>query len=149
MKTSEMIRAIADALANDAAIKSWCNQYYSQNQTVFVGLDMENPPKSESLPYLVIVNASEDPNPEYRSWEIAIGMCIAESEIDTQQNGVTVQNGFLKIEDLRDLVNDCFRGLRDFEIEMNAETYRESIFPLFACVLTASVKWMRSRRKYN
>ncbi|MDY0242574.1 MAG: hypothetical protein RBR34_10385, partial [Rhodospirillaceae bacterium] len=59
LTTSELIEKIRDAVANSQEISAWCVSKYGKTPTVFVGIDIENPPAETDYPVIVIEGVAE------------------------------------------------------------------------------------------
>lgn len=54
MNLYTLIGTLRDAIHDDADLQSWCTTNYGQNQKVYVGVDMRNPPQDDSYPIITL-----------------------------------------------------------------------------------------------
>ena len=49
-----ILREIASGIANDAAIKAWCQEHYEDDVHVQIGIDQKRPPSPQDVPFVAI-----------------------------------------------------------------------------------------------
>ncbi len=105
MNINTLTGIIKTAIADSAAITTWCTTNYSQDITIYVNLDLTDPPKESNCPYVVIYplgkQVGEMMSPKRHNYEVIA--CIYDATSTTTGN-VTEYAGVTNIESLRKLI---------------------------------------------
>jgi hypothetical protein len=113
MTTTEILTTIQEALAEDAAIESWCQGYFARSVTVLLGVDIQDLPGVDKCPALVIVGATQqrgDLQPK-ETWTVALSALIFNDAIQVVGNRETY-TGMLQAEELRLLAENAIYRAR-------------------------------------
>jgi len=111
MNINTLTAALKTAIADDAAITSWCTTNYSQDITIYINLDLTDPPQETNCPYVVIYpigkQVGEMTSPKRHNFELIA--CIYDATSTTTDN-VVEYAGVENIESLRKLIETAVIG---------------------------------------
>lgn len=84
-----------DAIANSTAIEEFCLNKYSKELTLFIGIDMKNPPSKQDCPYIIILPGvkKEGYKAKENVYALSLGWAIVNDNynISTSQSGKVVE----------------------------------------------------------
>lgn len=107
MKLSTILLDIATAIANDAAIESYCQMNYGKSISVFVHIDPKNPPSISNAPWVGLTiqgyRRPIDTNVVLAEFDLECAV-FCSNATQTTSGKITTLAGFSALEDLSDLV---------------------------------------------
>lgn len=74
MNINTILHNLRDAVHDNAATQTWCTANYSQNQKVYVGVDVRNPPASTDYPLVHIFPVEKVEGYEFTVQDHGIGV---------------------------------------------------------------------------
>jgi hypothetical protein len=94
-----------DVLKNDQDIIDFCQLKYGKNHTIFMGLDIKNPPKKDDCPYIIInpESKSEGGDQSEYPYSVFVGAGIFNDQ-KTITDNVVEMNGMQEISDFLQLI---------------------------------------------
>lgn len=60
MELYALVEKIRDAIKDAATIESWCDDAYDQGHTLYVGVDVDDPPPQTDYPVIVVIPFDQD-----------------------------------------------------------------------------------------
>jgi len=146
MDINELTVDFAEAVAQDAAIKAWCQGQYSEDHTVYAGLDIRNPPQDSDCPYVVLYPVRKEFGQHRREkfHEFEVVGCLHDTTTRSHAgiSNLTEFTGVQNIETFRKLVEDAIAGvdIGNLTLAVIAVDYEiiES-FPFFMCGMVIQV----------
>ena len=144
-----LYNAIRNGIADDAAIKAWCQANYSQNHKVYAGMDDREPPDGADCPYVYIYMESKQVGYQLEKKGHAIGI-ITEiykegTTAVTGKSNITAQTGVIHNEEFRKLIETSVIGVLSIELSEDAIeqidiTYEDSDpYPYFRSYMGFSI----------
>ena len=107
MKLSKVLSDVATAVANDAAIETYCQAKFGKSVSVYVHIDQKNPPSMTKCPWVGLTvqgyRIPTENNNKVMQFDVE-GYVCCEDNGETVSGKVTTLDGFDTIEDLSDLV---------------------------------------------
>lgn len=135
LKTHELLAEMRDILTSDTSIESWCVTNYGQKQTVYCGINNEDPPKPDSeYPLLVLfyIERKRSANTSNVGYVCEIGAGIKDGTMIYDPVGSTTFQGLLKVAELRELAELSIARAHFGKIDIFGETSSDIMFPLFS-----------------
>jgi len=148
MDTRELLTAIRDTIANDQALRAWCNAEFGSGPTVCLGIDDNNKPKPEDYPVVAVVGVEQIRGQAGREnlWIVELGVAVRNEEIKVSGNILT-RTGFLQAETLRELAEDAVYRARILPPETQGESSSYVIHPVYASHTILTIHQAASSRK--
>jgi len=135
-KNYEICEKIVESLAASELIKAFCQSKWQNNQTVFLGIDANNPPPNTNIPMIVVVPDSESFQDDVAvSNGIFVG-CTISDDTKTMAGGITKFSGYKTIQDFERLVYDNIDNLlqefiSDYSVLEQGEVRFLSYYPWY------------------
>jgi hypothetical protein len=123
-----------DILIADESLIAWCNENYERAQTVYVGVNNEDPPDPDTTyPVLILFSATrqKSANVAVVRYSVELGAGIKDSSI-TDNSGNITYDGLLNVCALRELAENAIMRSCIGKIDINSDTWDDMLFPLFA-----------------
>ena len=137
-----LLTSIRDAIASNAAIKTWTQATYTKDHKVFVGVDTRNPPAESDCP-CVVLSPSEKVggNSEDVIAHVFNVSCEIIEETSTTSGNKVEYDGVQYIETFRQKVLAAVNGVAGIRIT-KVETAYETImfFPSFMCDMQITIE---------
>ena len=148
MTTVEVLQAMSNALADDAALNSWCTEQFGKAPSVFLGIDEIRPPAEEEYPVIALVGVEQARGQDRREleWRVFLGVGVVNDEI-TQSGSLRTRTGFLQAETLRELAENALYRARLCDTESAGDASGESYHPLYVSYTTVTVRALKSTRR--
>jgi len=148
MTTAEVLQAIRDALAGDAALNAWCVEQFGKAPSVFLGIDENRPPAEEDYPLVALVGIEQVRGQDRREleWRVFLGVGVVNDEI-TESGTVRTSTGFLHAETLRELAENALYRARLCDPESAGDASGESYHPLYVSYTTVAVRALKTTRR--
>lgn len=137
-----LLTSIRDAIANNAAIKTWTQTTYSKDHTVFVGVDTKRPPAEADCPCVVVSHAKKVGGEAQEVIDHRFSVsCEVINESSTTTGNIVEYAGMQELETFRQKVLDAVHGVSDIRIR-TVETEYEAImfFPSFLCDMIITIE---------
>jgi len=147
MKTTELLEKLANILADDQDIKTFCQAQFGRAQTVYLGVNPESPPEQDEYPVIILFYAERTKGESNAliQFLIEVGIAVYNEEIRTDANK-KIFSGLEQVEDLRELVETAILDSHLGKIDVNGETHVEVYFPLFGSHTAITIAIPRSSR---
>jgi len=155
--TSEIITLIRDAIASDLALSAWCVSKYGNTPTIYVGINIDNPPESENYPLVIIEEITEARGnaQNMMSWIVSIGCGIIDDtivdatvKVDTTTVSTTKTfSGVADVEAFREKVEDILKSSRFAKLSFNTESIPINLYPEFNSFTFVTVEQIATRRR--
>lgn len=148
MTTTEVLQAMSNALADDAALNSWCTVQFGKQPSVFLGIDENRPPAEEDYPVIALVGVEQARGQDRREleWRVFLGVGVVNDEI-AQSGSVRTRTGFLQAETLREFAENALYRARLCDTESAGDASGESYHPLYVSYTTVTVRALKSTRR--
>lgn len=148
MTTTEVLQAMSNALADDAALNSWCTAQFGKAPSVFLGIDENRPPAEEDYPVIALVGVEQARGQDRREleWRVFLGVGVVNDEI-IQSGSIRTRSGFLQAETLREVAENALYRARLCDIESAGDASGESYHPLYVSYTTVTVRALKSTRR--
>lgn len=148
MTTTEVLQAMSNALANDAALNSWCTEQFGKAPSVFLGIDENRPPAEEDYPVIALVGVEQARGQDRREleWRVFLGVGVVNDEI-IQSGSIRTRSGFLQGETLREFAENALYRARLCDTESAGDASGESYHPLYVSYTTVTVRALKSTRR--
>lgn len=109
-----LLETIGDTVADDAAIKTWCQTNYSRDHNVYLGVDIQNPPLETDYPLVHIFMGSKQVG-----YELDTKVHVIETVYGIHKTGLTSSGkanlfeytGVIHIEQFRKKVETAITGI--------------------------------------
>lgn len=125
----------ATRLANDTDIETWCQTNYGFSVSILVGLNLEDPPRKDECPCIVLVPGKKRTGKAVDIESLIAGVALAVyDEAKTTSGKITKYSGIQKVEEFRQLVLTVIaQSLMDggFIAEVETEYEPVELFPFF------------------
>jgi len=139
MNITTLINAIRDALKGSATINTWCNTNYSQDLTLYKGLDERNPPDSDDYPVAHLYPINKVGGYDLEESEHGIGITVGlydETLTTTTDDDYVLKEyrGVDRLEAFRKLVETAALGAvssPQWAAEIRIEYETVEFFPFF------------------
>jgi len=136
----------AEAVAQDADLKTWCQINYSSDQAVYAAMDVRNPPGDTDCPYVILYPVRKEFGQHRREklHEIEVVGCLHDTTTRSHAgvSNLTEYTGVQNIETYRKLIEDAIAGvdIGNLTLAVIAVDYEmiES-FPFFMCGIVVQV----------
>lgn len=143
MSIREDLTTLEEVLANSTEITAFCQSKYGRKQTIFVGMNMQNPPNKDSAPSITIVGVKTNKVGRVAKYSFGIGIIVERATItekNTPVKAITME-GFIEAEELREIVEDSVIDSHKFlKPSIDSETIQNEIFPIFTTMTTIIVE---------
>jgi hypothetical protein len=155
LNSSDLLITIGKVLEENQDLKDWCNTNFSKPQTVYLGLDTENPPAQEDYPLIMVfyVERLRGESDTRQTFSVEIGAGIFKKELvkpeATQNPNLKAYTGLLLVEQFRELVEDTlFKSMPKIggKIDVTGETTTEVYYPFFRSNTLVSADFVRTSR---
>lgn len=133
MGIKEVLEVIRDTLAGDTELKSFCQANWAKDQTVFLGVNWQDPPDESTFPVIIIPKIqTEGKGAKLAKYRIFLSFAISQSE-KTQGAGSITYDSFVLVEEFRELAESAIENTRDCRgkigtLEMDGESIEDMIF---------------------
>ncbi len=111
MNINTLTAALKTGIADSSAITAWCNANYNQDISIYINLDLTDPPQESDCPYVVVYpvgkQVGESLTPKRHSYEV---VCCLYDENSTTTGNVVEFTGVANIEALRKLIETALVG---------------------------------------
>ncbi len=111
MNINTLTTALRTAIDGSAALATWCSSNYGQDISIYVNLDLTDPPGESNCPYVVIYpvgkQVGEMVTPKRHNYEI---ICCIYDATSTTTDNVVEFTGVANIESLRKLIETALVG---------------------------------------
>jgi hypothetical protein len=135
-----ILSGLRDALADDTPMDTWANATYGKGHSVYVGIDIANPPAESAYPLasLTVTRKTVGTSLEEIPHDVAVTLGVCDSSLaDSSDVNVVEYNGVQRIEAYRKLAETALitkalsLGLRVTEARI--EFAPVTLFPYFLC----------------
>ena len=135
LKTHELLVAMRDILIGDTAIASWCTTNYGLKQTVFCGINNEDPPNPDTqYPLLVLfyIERKKSANDGNIGYVVELGAGLKDATIIYDPAGTTTYQGLIRVAELRELAELALARAHLGKIDIFGDTSSDVLYPLFS-----------------
>lgn len=104
MDINTLLETFKDALAQDSAISSWCLATYGRTHTLYINLDINNPPAESNCPYFVLYPDAKTAGPQSarKNHRMVMVCCLNDDSSETNpETNVVEYKGVKRLEVLR------------------------------------------------
>lgn len=127
---------VRDAVADDAAVKAWCQSNYSQDHKVYVGVDTRKPPGADDYPLVHLYPVSKAEGYSITRQGIIIGATCGihdSTMLSTGKANVVEYRGVSYIDELRNLIRAAILSVDygAYDPDINTEFETIDFFPFF------------------
>ncbi len=134
-----LIQALRDGIADNSAVKAWCQATYGKDHKVYLGIDQDNPPAETAYPLVSLYPLSKKGGlfEERKTHEFGVSLGIYDSTLAAGgKTNVIEYNGVQRIEAFRKLISAAISAaLTTVRIIGSESTYEAlELFPYFLCV---------------
>lgn len=144
MNAKDLITKIKTLLSQTQSINDYCQAKYSKLPSVFIGIDVNNVPRIENYPAIILYDFNVERGLDKIVYVVSIGVGIANNEIQTTDN-VYSYTGFIESRELMELIEIELCATLG-KITFRADSIPDSLFPILADSITFSVEYIVSRR---
>lgn len=151
---NDLLDSIAQIIANDNPIKSYCHDKFAKYQTIMIGLEPETEPEANNYPLIAIANITNpDRGDGFSQDSLVFGICTT-IECRTLEsstiNGISIKKwlGFAYVEDLRRIVENSIlntTGLA-WQISVSGQNVQSTFFPYFSSISITTFSRPKNRR---
>ena len=142
----EITEFIANELISSSEIDSYCQTTYGKSLLVFIGVDINNPPKEDDMPCIIIEPTVKNiGNKESQfDYEIVLHLAIAGSEKPIINGNKILYSGVYDVEELGDLIVEHLKKQIGIKSNMDAysvDFYQDEIatFPIYSGVIVVGM----------
>lgn len=102
MNPSNFMLGIGEAIGNDAELQAWCQEIFKKPLTVFVGVDVDNPPDISDYPVCALLEVTERRGEAQRATTFSLDLSVAvyDEEVKTSGN-LRIFSGLPKAAELK------------------------------------------------
>jgi len=147
--TATLLENIRDHLADDAAIRAWCQTAGYDRPTIYLGVDENDPPPASAYPVIVIGGFSREDGNSYEiiySVDIAVG--ISNNSVSVSEDRKTVTySGMIEAENLADHVEKSLLRAAFAAVTFQAEASQETFGDLHVSYTTARISVPVKKRR--
>lgn len=144
MNAKDLITKIKTLLSQTQSINDYCQAKYSKLPSVFIGIDVNNVPRIENYPAIILYDFNVERGLDKIVYVVSIGVGIANNEIQTTDN-VYIYTGFIESRELMELIAIELCATLG-KITFRIDSIPDSLFPILADSITFSVEYIVSRR---
>lgn len=150
MEISEILTKLRDTIAQNVAIKAFCQEKYQKDHTVYLFVNPDNMPSDEDYPIVVIYSVYRSKRGEGqrdRIYNALIGVGIKNETVSRPPGNAITYLGGIEVEELRELVEYAvFGGNLALKVNTVGETITEVEFPIFRSDTTIELWYRASTR---
>lgn len=164
LSTAELIEKLRDAVSGSTSLSAWCVSKYGKVPTVFVGIDIENPPAEADYPVVVIEGITEvNGNAQNTlSWVADIGVGVYDETITSaavtipgetpEDDPVTIAttktySGVLDVETFREKVQALLKAERFAKLTFDSKAETINAYPEFISTINVTIEQIQTRRR--
>lgn len=115
MNINTLIQNERDAIAGDSSIENWCYTNYESYPTLYVGIDLDNPPSEDDYPVIHLYPIAKKVGYELTKQNHLLGCTVGlkDTTLSTSTQGntsVKEYQGIQRIESMRKLVETVIKN---------------------------------------
>lgn len=150
-EVSRLLLKLGKIIEKDEAIKSYCQEQFGKNHTVYIGINNEQAPPEDAYPLVVLFYAErfrgDGANRIRYAVEIGVGVFNDHLNAELPDNpNLYVYIGLRQAEDLRELVENAVFKSRFGKTDIEGDTRSEVYFPLFRSNTLITIELVASSR---
>jgi hypothetical protein len=148
MTTNDLLIAVRDALAADAALDAWCQAKFGKSATIFIGIDEQNPPAESDYPLVSLTGVTHDRGDSSQeiNWDVFLGIGVVNTTITVSYNTKTAE-GLLQAETMRELAENAIFRAKIAPAKSSGLSSTESYYPLYVSYTALTISALKSSRR--
>lgn len=146
MTTSELLEKVAEIIAADAALTTWCTSTFGKAATVWIGIDESDPIARDDYPVVALLGIDQvhGPRAARKNWTLTMAVGVLNEDI-VADGSLRTRTGFLQAEELREMVEEIIYSSSALPAARGSgNTASESYHPLYVSFTEIQFQAMRS-----